>query len=458
MIAKINHLITFGLDLSIRIKKIKIYEAIRQTFSILFPFVVIGSIIRSLNLAVFTPDGFFASVYKIPTWLPHYNAIRQPLSAITNLTINMIALLSVFFVAKYLASLLKDDDHIVGICGFLSFMLLNYNFNARRASLDNFNNLINFNNLGFKDIFLSIVIGVLIAYSYHGLAKLNQRYLQHHKPKYTPDVNSFTNRGIRAIFPVSTILLVMTLLGFLLSFSKQQNLSGLLYDAVLVSPNHFTHRTVLIVIITVLNNFMTLLGISGPLNVLAQNVNNTMGAANLNHALSTKNLFSVPNPVTLHTLYDTYGNFGGTGMTLALIICILLISKNRNLRQVAKFSIVPGLVNINDTMLLGVPIMFSPILFIPYLLSPLISMFIAWIFINFQWMPPAVYQVPGTTPSFLLGYLGTNGNVVALLVSFLCLGVSVMVYYPFVVLLEHIRQQDVDLALQQPLKQVLSHD
>ena len=73
---------------------------------------------------------------------------------------------------------------------------------------------------------------------------------------------------------------------------------------------------------------------------------------------------------------------------------------------------------------------------IPFLLSPLASMSIAWFFINFKMMPPAVYGAPDSTPSFLLGFIGTNGNWVALIVSFLGIAVSTAIYYPFLKILE----------------------
>ncbi|WP_416353238.1 PTS transporter subunit EIIC [Agrilactobacillus fermenti] len=421
------------------IRKFRIYAAIRQTFSILFPFVVIGSFFRALNLAVFRPDGFFATVWHIEDWLPYYTQIAKPIAAITTLTINVIALLAVFLVAKYLAHALKDDDHIVGICGLLTLLILNFNFNALSHSLDHQNgsDTLPFNNFGFRDLFFSLLIGILVAYFYHVLAAFSKRHLPHKNID-----QSFTTRGIHAIFPVSVLLITFVLLSFGISFTPQHNLSTLFYGLLEIPLSTRNHVTLFLFFITLINTLLGFLGISGPLNFMTQNIANPAGAANLSHALSTKNLFTVPNPVTLHTLYDTYGNFGGSGMTLGLILVILFLIKNHGLRQVAAFSFLPSLVNINDPIMLGIPIIFNPLLLIPYTISPLVSMAIAWLFINVHWMPPAVYAVPGTTPGILLGFLGTNGNYMALLVSILGLFTSAMIYYPFIRIIAQINTHE----------------
>ena len=82
--------------------------------------------------------------------------------------------------------------------------------------------------------------------------------------------------------------------------------------------------------------------------------------------------------------------------------------------------------------------MLNPIMLVPFLITPLINMAIAWTAIRLHLMPPSVYTVPATTPGPLIAFLGTNGNLVALLVAVLCLVISVFIYVPFVRLAETI--------------------
>ena len=164
----------------------------------------------------------------------------------------------------------------------------------------------------------------------------------------------------------------------------------------------------------------------------------TTSTANLNYALEHNNLFNVPNPITIGTIYHPFASFGGVGMTLALIIATLWVAKTRPLRRIAGMSLLPSLVNISSPIMIGWPVMLNPILLVPFLIAPLVNMTIAWASIRLRLMPPSVYTIPTTTPGPLAAFLGTNGNWVSLLVAILCLAISVLIYIPFVRLAETI--------------------
>ncbi|MDZ7544023.1 PTS sugar transporter subunit IIC, partial [Clostridium perfringens] len=70
--------------------------------------------------------------------------------------------------------------------------------------------------------------------------------------------------------------------------------------------------------------------------------------------------------------FDLFVWIGGSGGTLAL--CILFIfSKSAYLKQVGKFSIIPGIFNINEPIMFGAPIVLNPILAIPFVVGPVIN-------------------------------------------------------------------------------------
>ena len=50
----------------------------------------------------------------------------------------------------------------------------------------------------------------------------------------------------------------------------------------------------------------------------------------------------------------------------------------------------------------------------------------------FKIIPPIAFQVPWTTPGPLAPFLGTGGNVLALVMGFVSLAISVLIYAPFV--------------------------
>jgi cellobiose PTS system EIIC component len=79
------------------------------------------------------------------------------------------------------------------------------------------------------------------------------------------------------------------------------------------------------------------------------------------------------------------------------------------------------------------PVVLNPILIIPFVLVPFINSLIGYFFIVMEFIPPMAYAVPWTTPGPLIAFFASGGNWLALFVGVLCLGVSTLVYLPFVI-------------------------
>ncbi len=129
--------------------------------------------------------------------------------------------------------------------------------------------------------------------------------------------------------------------------------------------------------------------------------------------------------------FDTYVYLGGAGATLGLLIALLVVGKNSSENRLAKISILPSILNINETMIFGLPIIFNPYYLIPFVLSPILLSFTSWIFVKLEWVPPVTQAVEWTTPIFLSGYLGT-GTIAGIVMQAVNLLLSVLIYIPFV--------------------------
>lgn len=100
---------------------------------------------------------------------------------------------------------------------------------------------------------------------------------------------------------------------------------------------------------------------------------------------------------------------------------------------VRKLSIGPGLFNINESVIFGLPIVLNPIFIIPFLLVPVVNLLIGYAAIVVKLIPPIAYGVPWTTPGPLIPFVGTGGEIMGLVVGIVCLAVSVLIYAPFVI-------------------------
>ncbi len=91
-------------------------------------------------------------------------------------------------------------------------------------------------------------------------------------------------------------------------------------------------------------------------------------------------------------------------------------------------------------MMLGVPILYNPILLIPFLLAPLVNMCVVALFLALNWLPAAVYPVPSGTPGPLIGFIGTNGNWLVLVLGIVLIAIDVLLYAPFVKLYDRLNE------------------
>ena len=95
-----------------------------------------------------------------------------------------------------------------------------------------------------------------------------------------------------------------------------------------------------------------------------------------------------------------------------------------------KMAFVPGLFNINEPIIFGLPIVFNPYLLVPFILVPLLAMFVTYFSISLGFMAPfSAVQVPWTTPPVIAGFLlgGWQGAVVQIV----NLAIATAVYFPF---------------------------
>ncbi|MFR6594153.1 PTS sugar transporter subunit IIC [Catenibacterium sp. co_0103] len=136
------------------------------------------------------------------------------------------------------------------------------------------------------------------------------------------------------------------------------------------------------------------------------------------------------------TMLQMFAEFGGSGVTIGLVIAILIFSKREDNRTIAGISIVPGLFNINETMTFGIPLVLNPILDIPFILAPVVTMIVGYILVSSGFCPKIVLEVPWTMPPVILGFLATGGHPMGAISQLIVVAISVVVYVPFLIAYE----------------------
>lgn len=128
--------------------------------------------------------------------------------------------------------------------------------------------------------------------------------------------------------------------------------------------------------------------------------------------------------------------FGGAGATLCLIVAIFIVNRTRKRKSevqltLAKLAGVPGLFNINEPIIFGLPICLDAIYLIPFLFLPLFNAVVAYFALAWHFVPLVQLEVTWTMPPILSGWLATNSWRGALL-SIILMAIDIIIYIPFV--------------------------
>lgn len=128
-------------------------------------------------------------------------------------------------------------------------------------------------------------------------------------------------------------------------------------------------------------------------------------------------------------LFGAVAMCGGTGNTLPLVL-MGLRSKSKQIRSVAKVSLLPGWFNVNEPVTFGMPIMYNPILCIPYVLNVPVVMTCMLILFKTGFLTPAYITIMSLMPMGFSAYFSTL-SIKNALADYLMLIPSGLIWYPF---------------------------
>ncbi|PAB00007.1 PTS cellobiose transporter subunit IIC [Enterococcus canintestini] len=129
---------------------------------------------------------------------------------------------------------------------------------------------------------------------------------------------------------------------------------------------------------------------------------------------------------------NSYVTVGGSGATLGLIIFIAFMAKSDQLKVLGKASLVPGIFNINEPIIFGMPIVYNPFLALPFFLAPMASASLAYFAIKFEFVKPMLAQMPWPSPVGIGAFIGSGGDWKAAVLAILCAILAFVIWFPFI--------------------------
>lgn len=417
--------------MNLNIQKSFVYRIIQRTVLTLFPFILIGSFARTIQLIFFGKDSLFGNVTDLLNDQIFYQ-LDDILSVITTLTVGWVSVIAVFVSAKYSAKHFKRDDQLAGITGSLALLIIAYTY-SRKAPIAFHGSV-----LGIRGLLFAIFLGIIIGWIFKITSK------EATKSRFATISRSVLDRTFISFKSIFIVIIISVIISDFVNVTFYSNLPETVITAI-SSTNPSTNpwlsllRTLGLGAYTIIMSF---LGWSGPYSTIGSSYNDANSVANLNYALNHHTAWGAPDLFNSHVLYQSFATYGGTGATLALLIAILWVSKDNDYLTVSRWSLIPSIFNINSALMSGIPVFFNFIFFIPFLLAPMVNMIIAAIALQLHLMPPAVYSVPTGTPGPLIAFLGTNGSWQALIFTLITLFISVLIYIPFVKIAEQVKMID----------------
>ena len=126
----------------------------------------------------------------------------------------------------------------------------------------------------------------------------------------------------------------------------------------------------------------------------------------------------------------------GGGATIGLVLCIgLLVWRKRASKQnevLAPITIVPGLFNINEPTMFGLPVVLNISLIIPFILAPMVNAIITYVAMKTGIVPLCNGTVIAwTMPPIISGFLATDSIAGSILQLINIIIIDVLIYLPF---------------------------
>lgn len=395
---------------------------LRDAFMLSFPLTMFGSFIVVFNNLPFWPDSLKAQFSTL--FGNGQNATMSIMTVFVTLGIG------------YYFSKAKEVEAIFGaVVSLASFLILTPFFMTVMDGKKEIqaSGLLSLDRLGAKGMFLGMIAAFLAAKLY---VYLTQKGFVITMPDGVPPAVS---KSFSALIPVLGTLLPFLLGNAIMVGIFNTNLHDVIYNIIqkpLTGLGTSLPGTIIAIFFV---QFLWFFGLHGQVivNSVFEPFWQTNGLDNAELLKKGNDVLQAQGHIVTKSFMDTFTvSLGGSGSTLIVLILILAIMKKKQYKEVARLAIAPGIFNVNEPVIFGLPMVMNAMLFIPWLLAPLVSVIIAYAGFASGLVPLTTgAQVPWTMPALISGFLATNSIMGSLLQLVQMIAVG-LIYLPFLLMID----------------------
>lgn len=406
--------------------------AMRDSFSMLLPFIIVGSFFGIMEWVVLDPwgtvlgengmnlgasiTGLTGDAYKASGFVATLQMLQGLCNNVVTVGFGVFSFLLVIAFAYRLGGIWGGDKFSTALTATGAFIIMTPQQIVTKAGekLGGFD----MNYFGNKGVLTAIIVATIASWLFVKLS--NNEKMKIKMPETVPPAVA---KSFEVLVPVFFTLGFFTVFSTILAncqFMGSACLNDLIYSLIQAPLMGFSQGLGFSILYQAIVWFFWWFGIHGH-NVTAAIQNMVYMPAQLaNQAGDASYIFS--------------NGFFEAGLMhiMGLVIAILLFSKKDSWRAVAKLGAPAMFFNIQEPIAFGLPIVLNPLLLVPYVLVPLVNTVIGYVAISIGLVPIFKYVVPWTMPLFFGGTIGT-GSVMGGLLQVVWLLVDIAIYAPFVI-------------------------
>lgn len=420
--------------------------ALRDGLIATMPFIVIGSLF--LIIANFPIPGYADWMTSIfgQTWAAK---LSYPVDA----TFNIMSIIAAFAVAYRLAESYNLDAMSAGTISVAAFLLtipFSFSFTptgAEEAVL--VTGAISKAFLSSKGLFVALLFAIISTEIYRWVVKKDIVI------KMPAGVPPSVGKSFAALIPGLIVFIVVWGIRLLVEFTPYESINGLV-TAVLGDPLKMVGLTLGGTIVAEL--FVTILwstGLHGT-NIVKSVMEPIWFGAMGDNMTAYQAGESVPHIVT-QQFWDNFVHIGGTGVTFGLVLAMVLFAKSQQMKSLGRLAFAPGIFNINEPLIFGMPIVLNPIMIIPFVVTSIVTVVVTFIGMDIGWVAkPVGIAVPWTMPPIISGYLASGGHISGAIMNIINIAISFFIYLPFFKMYDNAKKKEEDAMNTSDQKEIIA--
>lgn len=288
--------------------------------------------------------------------------------------------------------------------------------------------------LGAKGMFLGMMTAFLATEIYRRMVQKNITI------KMPPGVPPAVAKSFTALIPALITLTFFLGVNILVTQAFNTNMHDVIYKAIQAPLVGLGSGIILTLIAIFVIQILWFFGLHGQviINSVMDPIWNTLMIENLEAYTAGE---AVPHIISKPFIEIYTVGMGGTGMTLAVVFAILVFMKSKQMKQVGKLGLGPGIFNVNEPIIFGLPIVMNPIIIVPWILAPMIVTLVSYFAMSSGMVPPPTgVAVPWTVPFFINGIMATN-SIAGGLLQLVNMAIVFVIWFPFLKTMDRINVQ-----------------